>query len=350
FQGVLNGLMIDRLVDERFDVYKSTEAALNQIEKNREFYNSVEMAVIGFLIGNTRLKNVLDRCKECTNQEVVNLLPELNETIAMYQALSVFFNLNSCMFEKDKLLSDTILINRQLHFKQISNVLNISEDELKFLNPQFRYSIVPIDKENVAVRVPFGKRDDFVIWQDSIYNSYDSSLFQVVEQKIEYPPSPNRQYIGEKVKDLEIEGKTKIRYTIKTGDVLGFIAEEYDVRVADLKYWNNIYNERRIQAGQKLDIFVDDEKAEYYKGLQNAAEMKTSSANLSKKITESLNSIYRISDSHRKVEHIVKNGESPYLIAKKYDGVTPEAILEWNNIEDARKIQVGQKLIIYLTQ
>ena len=57
---------------------------------------------------------------------------------------------------------------------------------------------------------------------------------------------------------------------------------------------------------------------------------------------------YKAPDSVHKVEHIVKSGESPYVIAKKYDGVTPEQILQWNGVKDARKIQIGQKLIIYL--
>ncbi|MBN2772670.1 MAG: LysM peptidoglycan-binding domain-containing protein, partial [Prolixibacteraceae bacterium] len=34
-------------------------------------------------------------------------------------------------------------------------------------------------------------------------------------------------------------------------------------------------------------------------------------------------------------------------IAQKFDGVSPDDILLWNNIDDARKIQVGQKLTIY---
>jgi membrane-bound lytic murein transglycosylase D len=50
----------------------------------------------------------------------------------------------------------------------------------------------------------------------------------------------------------------------------------------------------------------------------------------------------------KKVEHTVKNGESPFTIAKKYDGVSPEDILKWNKIDDARKIQIGQKLIVFL--
>ena len=87
-------------------------------------------------------------------------------------------------------------------------------------------------------------------------------------QKVEYAPAPTRQYIGEKVKDLEIEGKVKIKYILQRGDVLGYIAEDYNVEVEDLKYWNNIYNERKIQAGQQLAIFVDENEADYYRSLQ----------------------------------------------------------------------------------
>ena len=101
------------------------------------------------------------------------------------------------------------------------------------------------------------------------------SFFELITQKIEYPPSPNRQYLGEPVKDLEIEGKTKIKYRLKTGDVLGIIAETYDVHVSDLKYWNNIANERRIQAGQMIDIFVPDDQVDYYKNLENQSTAKT---------------------------------------------------------------------------
>ena len=57
--------------------------------------------------------------------------------------------------------------------------------------------------------------------------------------------------------------------------------------------------------------------------------------------------VFQEVNNAKKAEHIVKNGESPFTIAKKYEGVTPEDILKWNSIDDARKIQIGQKLIIY---
>jgi membrane-bound lytic murein transglycosylase D len=57
--------------------------------------------------------------------------------------------------------------------------------------------------------------------------------------------------------------------------------------------------------------------------------------------------VFQDINNGKRLEHTVKNGESPFTIAEKYDGVTPEDILKWNNIDDARKIQIGQKLIIY---
>lgn len=352
FQGILNGLQVNKLVDERFNGHLSTKAFIKQIQQNRSIFDSTELAVIAYFVGNTKLKNTLVRSGEnATLSEILNLLPgKTVSTIAAYQALSVFLKINTFEYRGEPIKTDEVLVNKQLHFQQISQVLNIPEKQLEFLNPQYRYSIVPGDEKGMSLNLPGGKRDDFAMWIDSIHNAYDSTLFQLVAQKIEYAPVPNRQYVGEKVKDLEIEGKTKIKYSIKSGDVLGFIAEEYDVRVADLKYWNNIYNERRIQVGQKLDIFVDDENAEYYGSLQKREKKKAAKHDIVAQLKQSPVPVYKIPNSSKKIEHVVKSGESPYVIAKKYDGVTPEAILEWNGIQDARKIQIGQKLIIYLEQ
>ena len=45
--------------------------------------------------------------------------------------------------------------------------------------------------------------------------------------------------------------------------------------------------------------------------------------------------------------HKVKSGENLSAIARKY-GVTVKQICKWNNIKDASKIRVGQKLEIFL--
>ncbi len=355
FQAFLNGGEVTRLVDDRMNIQRETKLATLQLKRNFEIYDDWELAVMAFLSGNTLVKNAMYFTGGETNiSAILNQLPEVvSDQIEAFQALSVFFAANRFIltpdFSHSKNLPDTVMVYRQLHFKQIEKVIGIPVTQIQALNSQFKFSIVPGSSEGKKLALPAGEKNNFVLWNDSINNALDSTYFQLITQRIEYPPLPNRQYVGERVKDLEIEGKTKIKYRLKTGDVLGVIAETYDVHVADLKYWNNITNERRIQAGQMIDIFVPDDQAEYYGGLENQKPEETGEKNnvIDKIQNSSTLKVYEQFDSTRKIEHIVKSGESPFIIAKQYEGVTPELILEWNHIDNPRKIQIGQKLIIY---
>lgn len=354
FQSVLNGLKVTQLVDERFNPELSTLAFTSVMKQNFATFKTPELAVLGYLCGNTKVKNAISIAGENASlTEILKYLPEsANLFIAAFQATAVFLEVNRYKSDAElmakKAVPDTVRISKQIHFQQISKVLNIPQKQLEFLNPQYRFSIVPVKGKYTKLTVPKGYWDDFVLWQDSVYNAFDSTLFTVTVQKIEYPPAPGRQYLGEPVKNLEIEGKTKIKYKLQTGDVLGVIAEKYDVEVEDLKYWNNISNERRIQAGKTLDIFVDNDKLDFYSGLQQDEKPKAVKTPMPAQLKQSSTlAVFEEINTGKKVEHIVKNGESPFTIAKKYDGVTPEDILKWNNISDARKIQIGQKLIVY---
>ncbi len=355
FDAILNGLRVNRLVDERLNEHFATPIYARIIQQNQKNFGSVELAVLARWFGAAKIRNAISFAGNDKSVEgLLQFLPDSTlEYIGAFQATALFLKKNKFKPAADFLAKknwvDTVSINRQIHFKQISQILPVTESQLQFLNPQFRFEIVPGNRKMQKLVIPAEFYDDFVIWQDSIYKTYDSTLFTIVAQKIEYPPAPNRQYLGEPVKDLEIEGKTKIQYRLKTGDVLGIIAEKYDVRVEDLKYWNNISNERKIQAGKKLDIFVDDDKADYYRNIDNDGEPDNSpTENIVEKIQQSATqNVFKDLNSAAKIEHIIKSGESPFTIAKKYEGVTPDDILKWNNIDDARKIQIGQKLIIY---
>jgi membrane-bound lytic murein transglycosylase D len=354
FQAVLNGLQVDKMVDERFNPQLSTFAFTAIMKQNFATFKTPELAVLGYLYGNTKVKNAISFAGENASlTEILKYLPEsANLFIAAFQATAVFLEINQYKTTNEplvkKILPDTVHITSQIHFQQVSEVLNVPQKQLEFLNPQYRYLIVPVSGEKSKLAVPDGYWDDFVLWQDSVYNAYDSSLFQLTTQKIEYPPAPSRQYLGEPVKNLQIEGKTKIKYTLESGDVLGVIAEKYDVNVEDLKYWNNISNERKIQAGKTLDIFVDNDKVQYYSGLQDNNKPKEVKTSVTEQFQQNATlAVFQQNSNGRKMEHVVKYGESPFTIAKKYEGVSPEDILKWNNIEDARKIQIGQKLIVY---
>lgn len=358
FQGIINGLTINRLVDERLNDRLAAKSYINELQQNIQIFGTVELALLAQWYGRTKVQNAISFAgdKKLIN-EVLHYFPEsAMDKIGAFQAMAVFLNKNVVIETHGTIVEnqipDTVLVFNQLHLKQISEVLNISEKQLESLNPQFRFKIVPASNNGYKLALPNGFKADYFTLQDSIFNSQDSTLFEITAQTIEYPPVPTRQYLGEPVKNLKIEGKTKIKYLLKTGDVLGIIAEKYDVQVEDLKYWNNISNERRIQAGKNIDIFIDNDQVDYYLNLEkNVQENKTPLNNFALQFQQAiaLEVLEDLKDTP-KIEYEVKSGESPYTIAKKFKGITPDEILLWNNIDDARKIQIGQKLIIYLKE
>jgi len=355
FQAVLNGLNVSLLVDERFNSTLATKAFAAELKKNQSVFKNTELALLAYFCGNTCLQNAIAEAGSYTNinQVLAKLPPETLHFIGAYQGAALFFSIGKFKKSGNPLARtakpDTVHVARRLHFQQITKVLKIPNSELVFLNPQFRYGIIPGNEKPVKLALPRGFRDDFVFLQDSVYNQYDSTMFAIVTPKIEYAPAPGRQYAGEPVKNLTIEGKTKIKYTLKTGDVLGVVAETYDVSVEDLKYWNNIANERKIQAGKTIDIFVDNDRAgDFSKPAEPVKTTKPKPAEVVLAQKSPLADMIDSAKNGKKIEHVVKNGESPYTIAKKYNGVTADDILKWNNIQDARKIQPGQKLVVYL--
>ena len=49
-------------------------------------------------------------------------------------------------------------------------------------------------------------------------------------------------------------GRNKVVYTVRSGDVLGTIAERYSVRVSDIKRWNRMLRFGFKTYGKKLRI------------------------------------------------------------------------------------------------
>ena len=110
----------------------------------------------------------------------------------------------------------------------------------------------------------------------------------------------------------------EVTHTVKSGEVLSVIAEKYNVGLSQIIQWNSITDAASLAIGQELIIYP-------------AQSNFLSGGHLS---------------SRTQITHQVKSGEVLSLIAKKYN-VGLSQLLEWNNIEDASRLQVGQDIVIY---
>jgi LysM repeat protein len=124
------------------------------------------------------------------------------------------------------------------------------------------------------------------------------------------------------------QGSTE--YTVKRGDSLSKIANQYDTSVRAIKAANRLSSDL-IRVGDKLVVPVSGSN-----GASSGMSVTTSDSISSSSTTPSLST----SDART---HTVKSGEYPGKIASQY-GITTDELLSLNDITDPRKIQVGKVL------
>jgi membrane-bound lytic murein transglycosylase D len=107
---------------------------------------------------------------------------------------------------------------------------------------------------------------------------------------------------------------------VRSGDVLGTIAQKHGTTVTNIKNWNNL-SSNTIKVGQKLAI--------YKKGGSFESNLANNNATL-----DNANQFYT-----------VQPGDSLWIISKKFNGVTIEQIKKLNNL-NSNQIKPGQKLKI----
>ena len=128
-------------------------------------------------------------------------------------------------------------------------------------------------------------------------------------------------------------GAKQYTHSVRSGDALIKIANDYDTTVAALKEVNGLQSDQ-IRIGQKLIIPAPN----------TAATKASSSLVLSRNAN-----IPVFSTKKHRVDHIIANGDSLWSIAKTYQVSTHE-LAEWNNMAQNETLRLGRKLTIYTKQ
>lgn len=247
--------------------------------------------------------------------------------------------------DPQRIISQT---NRELLFHQLNSQDNLNTVSIQYsVRPSdiriwnnISYGKYPKSGDSVSVWITSAKYKEMFGIKDKIEGTKEEEVIEEEVKKEENKTNVETEDVlvnkehktdtkeneTEKVEEKKVEEKKTVEkkettkkktgtaqsYTVKEGDNLTTIAENYDVEVSDLKEWNDISGDK-IMAGQKLKIYSD------------------------KKISSS-------KTNGKKTEHIVKEGENLTMIANKYD-VTVSQLKEWNDL-DNDKILSGQVLIV----
>lgn len=308
-------LKITSFVDERYDPIKSTHAAAKYLSDAYTIFGDWALAISSYNCGAGNVNKAIRRAGSREFWDIYPYLPR--ETRGYVPAfVGALYLIN---YYKDYKLEpaktelpvqvDTFKIHKNLHFKQISELVGIPLETIKSLNPQYVNDIIPgNEKSDYTLRIPYNYTAAFVDNEDSVYAFKENIYFTPV--------------IYNKIKEDKMLSESRtIYHKVRSGETLGGIALRYKVRLADLKRWNNIGSRNLIRIGQRLVIY------------KNGGAPASSSGKA--KTTSDGNYQY----------YTIKKGDTLLGIAYSC-GVRLNDILRLNGLSKNSKIYPGKKLKI----
>ena len=289
------GLKRTKYIDERIDPVKSTKAAIAYLKELHQIFGDWATVLAAYNCGEGRVLrvirtqniNYLDNfwdLYERLPQETARYVPRFMATLHIVKNLEKY-GLDSIPVNKP-LEYEIITISKQVHLRNVAKKIGATEKTLRELNPELRYRILPQDK--YPLRVPIGKGQILLAKLDEI--------------PVSYPPQ--RAYVY---------------HRIRPGESLSTIARRYRCSVSRIMRANNLRRSSFIVAGKKLKI-PRKGTIVYRPKKQNGT------------------------DYGRPSTHVVKSGDSLWIIAKRY-GTTTKKIQDLNSLPTTH-LHVGQVLEI----
>ena len=254
--GKIYGLESNSLVDERRDPIKATWAAARYLRDMYEIYKDWNLVIAAYNCGPGTINKAIRRSGGKTDYwGIYNYLPKetrgyVPAFIAANYVMTYYCKHNICPMETNiPDATDTVQVNRNLHFEQIADICGINMDEIKSLNPQYKRNIIPGDSKPQTLRLPMNYISTFIDRQDTIYAHRSDELFK---NRRTVAVSDTRYSKSRSGKSAATGDVTY--HKIRSGENLGSIARKYGVTVNQLKSWNGLRS-TRISAGKRLKIY-----------------------------------------------------------------------------------------------
>jgi membrane-bound lytic murein transglycosylase D len=292
------GLKRNMWIDERMDAEKSTKAAIAYLKELHQIFGDWTTVLAAYNCGERRVLNRIKGQRINYLDNFWDLYERLPRETAFYvpRFLAVLHILNDPDAHgftlppvDEELRAEKVDINKQVHLKTIAGRLDIDYGHLKELNPELRHHLTP--SEPYVLKVPPGKGevllaklDDIPVWR---------------------PPVP-----------------AYVVHRVRYGESLSVIADKYGTSVRAIMNMNGLRRRDYLKVGWKLRIPVKKTR------FSHLARPPIQTSQLKGEI----------------VEYTVQKGDSLWLIARRF-GTTTKMIRALNQL-DTSVLRVGQVLKI----
>lgn len=260
--GKMYGLDSNSLVDERRDPIKATWAAARYLKELYAIYQDWNLVIAAYNCGPGTINKAIRRAGGETDYwKIYPYLPKetrgyVPAFIAANYVMTYYCDHNICPMETDiPAGTDTVQVNKNLHFEQIKDICGISMEQIRSLNPQYKKNIIPGESKPHTLRLPQNTVSTFIDSQDTIYAHRADELFKnrkVVDIKGDDAPRVASKSSKQSSKSTA-SSESVTYHKIRNGETLSTIASKYGVSVKQLQSWNGLRN-TNIAAGKRLKI------------------------------------------------------------------------------------------------
>ncbi len=274
------GLEVNTLVDDRCDPIKASYAAAHYLKDLYRIYGDWNLVIAAYNCGPDNIAKAIHRSGGETDYwKIYPYLPKetrgyVPAFIAANYIMNYYCEHNICpMITRLPVKTDTIMVNRDVHFEQIAAICEVDVDVLRTLNPQYRRNIVNGYSKPSVLRLPQEAINLFIDNEDSVYNYRADVLLNkryevAIPDDIPQVSRPTRSSVkgksgrgshgrnarnAHKGRKGRNKGGSSKSITVKSGQTLSEIARRNHTTVDKLKRLNGIKGSS-IRAGKKLKV------------------------------------------------------------------------------------------------
>lgn len=349
------GLEVNSLIDERRDPIKSSDAAAVLLKKFYDIYQDWNLVLAAYNCGPGNVNKAIKNSGGKTDYwEIYPYLPkETRGYVPAFIAATYIMNnfgLHgiSPAVARAPIVTDTVHVTDRVHFKQISDVMGLSIEELRILNPQYRQDVIPGNIKPYTLILPSVQAYCYKANIDSILG-HDRST-----------------YATRTVAEPAVQTEPTVKYhTVKGGETLKSIAAKYGVTQGSIMSSNRLKS-TKLKAGKKLKIVIppadntiagsDTTTTQQAAGRKELAEVNTAVApskptppaskpsSTQNKSTSGSQAAKQNSTPAKTTTYKVKKGDTLYSIASR-NGVTVDQLKQANGLK-SDKLSIDQTLKI----
>ncbi|HKB72276.1 MAG TPA: LysM peptidoglycan-binding domain-containing protein [Thermoanaerobaculia bacterium] len=294
------GLRSTRVVDERSDPVKATEAAAAYFRDLYDLFDDWYLAMAAYDCGEGRVARAIARTGVDNYWELcrIGALPRETRLYvpSVIAAALIDKNQEHYGFRVDPeapVEFETATLGKPVDLRRVAKACGVAYDELAELNPELRTFVTPRESTGYSLRVPRG-------------------LARAVEQKAEALP--------------EAAVPALRRHRVRKGETLARIARRFGVTASALAEANDLPLRARLAPRRTL-VIPDREPGAYV--VRAGRERGRTATNRGVSRTA-----YR-----------VRKGDTLFSIATRHH-TTVDKLREWNRLDDGKAIHPGERLSV----